>query len=164
MFLFFLFSSLFPLPSAVFSLSLVLPSVSFSLVLPCFYRQKTGETSWWGGHCWPPPPLPFQWITTLGNGGRLFAQKNGKESRRKGRRKIFFFPCLARPGEEEDLQCLQNGTVSGFCYFFLATVNETTPFHLKGKGAKTRQIQISALHLRAFYNLVLGLGFLQLSP
>jgi hypothetical protein len=26
--------------------------------------------------------------------------------------KIFFFPCFARPGEEEDPQCLQNGAVS----------------------------------------------------
>ena len=40
------FSSLFPLPSAVFSFSLVpfyFFSLFFSLVLPCFYRQKQGR-------------------------------------------------------------------------------------------------------------------------
>ena len=69
----FFLSSVFSLLSLFLSSSLsfsrlVSPSQSlfFFLVLPCFYRQKTGETLWWGGHCWPPPPLPFQWITTPG--------------------------------------------------------------------------------------------------
>jgi len=35
----------------------------------------------------------------------------GKAVRNRGE-KIFFFPCFARPGEEEDPQCLQNGAVS----------------------------------------------------
>ena len=59
---FFLFfsSSGLSLSPLLLSFSLGLPSVALSsLVLPCFYRQKTGETSWWGDHCWPPPPLPI---------------------------------------------------------------------------------------------------------
>jgi hypothetical protein len=39
------------------------------------------------------------------------------------RRKIFFFPCLVRPGEEEDPQCHQNGTVSGFLFFLKKKIN-----------------------------------------
>jgi hypothetical protein len=57
-----------------------------------------------------------------------------------------------------------------FLLFFL-TVYETTPFFPKHAvsfkwifGAKTCQIQNQAFNLRAFCILVLGLGFLQLSP
>jgi len=32
------------------------------------------------------------------------------------RKKIFFFPCFARPGEEDD-GAVQNGTVSGLLFF-----------------------------------------------
>jgi hypothetical protein len=32
-------------------------------------------------------------------------------------RKIFFFPCFARPGEEEDPQCRQNSFISVFFFF-----------------------------------------------
>jgi hypothetical protein len=41
----------------------------------------------------------------------------GRKSVKTGGRKIFFFPCLARLGEEEDPQCRQNGTVSGFFFW-----------------------------------------------
>jgi len=40
----------------------------------------------------------------------------GRKSVKTGGRKIFFFPCLARLREEEDPQCRQNGTVSGFFF------------------------------------------------
>ena len=97
--------------------------------------------------------------------GELWASycaKAGKESRRKEKKKNDSSPLFsARPGEEDD-GAVQNGTVLDF--FFFLTVHETASFHLNGFGAKTRQIQISALHLRAFYNLVLGLRFLQFSP
>ena len=39
-------------PSVLFPLSW--SSFFFSVPFPCFYRQKQGGTSWWGGHCWPP--------------------------------------------------------------------------------------------------------------
>jgi hypothetical protein len=67
----------------------------------------------------------------------------------------------------------QNSTVSSFLLlvFFWWTVNETTPFSPKSAvsfkwemAPKTRQIQNQAFNLRAFCTLVLGLGFLQLSP
>jgi hypothetical protein len=45
-------------------------------------------------------------------GRRLFGSSGeGKAVRNRGE-KIFFFPCFARPGEEEDPQCLQKGAVS----------------------------------------------------
>jgi len=47
-------------------------------------------------------------------GRRLFRSLGeGKAVKTRGR-KIFFFPFLTRPGEEEDPQCHQNGTISGF--------------------------------------------------
>ena len=94
----------------------------FSSVLPCFYRQKQGGTIVVGRPLLAAPPLFVQRIKRRQVGIEWWASycaKTGKEVRRKGRRKIFFFPCLARPGEEEDLQCRQNGTVLGFCFFFL---------------------------------------------
>jgi hypothetical protein len=52
--------------------------------------------------------------------------------------KIFFFPCFARLGEEERLQCRSKQHHFGLLVFFL-TVHETTPFHLKEKGGKMCQ-------------------------
>jgi len=56
-------------------------------------------------------------------GRHLFgSSREGKVVRNRGE-KIFFFPCFARPGEEEDPQCLQNGTVSApFSSFFMNSV------------------------------------------
>jgi hypothetical protein len=56
-------------------------------------------------------------------GRHLFgSSREGKVVRNRGE-KIFFLPCFARPGEEEDPQCLQNGTVSSpFSSFFMNSV------------------------------------------
>ena len=70
------------------------------------------------------------------------------------RRKIFFFPCLTRLGEEEDPQCHQNGTVSGFSFFFLnqqcmkrRRFGQIAPFHLNENGAKLMSKYKSVLNL-----------------
>jgi hypothetical protein len=57
-----------------------------------------------------------KWVSLIGVFLMLF---KGRKSVKTGGRKIFFFPCLACPGEEEDPQCHQNGTVLGFPFFFL---------------------------------------------
>jgi hypothetical protein len=36
----------------------------------------------------------------------------------RGRKKIFFFPCFARPGEEEDIWCRLKR--HHFCFFFFS--------------------------------------------
>ena len=41
-----------------------------------------------------------------------------KRGREKQGKEIFFFPCLARPGEEEDPQCRSKRHRSGLCFFF----------------------------------------------
>ena len=117
-FFFFFFSALSLLFS---SISVPLPSVFsffFLLFLPCFYRRKTGGgTSWWWPVCCRPSntwKVVGKWCPCFG----VFLSKRRKEIRRKGEEKIFFFPCLACPGEEEELQCRQNGTVLGFLFFF----------------------------------------------
>jgi hypothetical protein len=53
-----------------------------------------------------------------------------KSVRNRGE-KIFFFPCFARSGEEEDPQCLQSGTISAFFFFIKWIVYETAPFWAK---------------------------------
>jgi hypothetical protein len=53
----------------------------------------------------------------------------GKAVENRGR-KIFFFPCFARPEEEEDQQCRSKHHRFGLPFFFL-TVYETTPFWAK---------------------------------
>jgi hypothetical protein len=92
----------------------------------------------------------------------------------RGRKKIFFFPCFARPGEEEDIWCRLKR--HHFCFFFFFfffawTLDEMAPFFPKRAvsfkwelAPKMRQIQNQALNLSVFCILVLGLGFLQLSP
>ena len=125
-FCFFLFSSLlsllFSLPSplcCVFSLSHPpFRSPIFSLVLPCFYRKKIGETSWWGGHCWPPPPLPFPWITTLGNGERLFAQKTRKKVGEKGEEKSSSSPASRVQGKKKTYSAVKTAPFRAFVFFF----------------------------------------------
>ena len=118
------------LPSLSFPLSLLSllffsPSlgsffcVFFVSALPCIYR-KTGEGNVLGRPLLAAPSTTFQQIKSQASGWlrASYCVKHGKEIRRKGEEKIFFFPCLARPGEEEELQCRQNGTVLGFCFFF----------------------------------------------
>ena len=113
------------------SLSVSLSFSLFPLVLPCIYRQKTGETSWWGGHCWPPPPLPFPWITTLGNGGRLFAQKTGKKVGEKGEEKSSSSPASRVQGKKKTYSAVKTAPFWASVFFFFATVNETAPFWSK---------------------------------
>jgi hypothetical protein len=55
--------------------------------------------------------------------------------------KIFLFPCLTHPGEEEDPQCRQNGTVPGFFFFNEQCMKrrrfeQNMSFHLNENGAK----------------------------
>jgi hypothetical protein len=55
-------------------------------------------------------------------------------------RKIFFFPCLSHPGEEEDPQCLQNSTVSVIFfneqYMKRRRFVKNAPFHLNENDTK----------------------------
>jgi hypothetical protein len=91
-------------------------------------------------------------------GRHLFgSSREGKVVRNRGE-KIFFFPCFARPGEEEDPQCLQNGTVSApFSSFFMNSVwNGVVSF--KWKGSKMCQ----SSHWSSFcdlFNCVLNCNF-----
>ena len=116
--------------SSSISLSLSLPSLLFPLswsssffflsALPCIYR-KTGEGDVLGRPLLAAPSTTFQRIKSQASGchdGRLIEQKPGKKLGEKWGKKIFFFPYLARPGEEED-GAVQNGTVLSFlCFVF----------------------------------------------
>jgi hypothetical protein len=56
---------------------------------------------------------PLQHVESVGCVGVFLKGKSVKT----GGRKIFFFPCLARPGEEEDPQCcLKRHRLSLFLY------------------------------------------------
>jgi hypothetical protein len=67
----------------------------------------------------------------------------GKTVENRGR-KIFFFHCLAHPGEEEDLQCRSKGHRFGLLLLFFFNeqcrkrhrFRQNSSFHLKGKGDK----------------------------
>jgi hypothetical protein len=48
-----------------------------------------------------------------------------------GEEKIFFFPCFARPGEEERLQCRSKRHRFGLFFFFFLIVHETASFWAK---------------------------------
>ena len=68
-------------------------------------------------------------------GERGRGEKQGSES--------FFFPCLARPGEEEDPHCRSKQHRLGlFIYLFLKQwmkrrrFTQNAPFHLKGNDGK----------------------------
>jgi hypothetical protein len=80
---------------------------------------------------------------------RLF---EGRDDGDRGR-KIFFFPCFARPGEEKDPQCLQIGTVLGFSFFFneqcmkRCRFGQNVSFHLNENGAKLMLKYKSVLNL-----------------
>jgi hypothetical protein len=67
-----------------------------------------------------------------------------KRERAKQGRKVFFFPCLAHPGEEEKLQCRsKTAPFWAFPFFFneqcmkRRCFGQNVPFHLKEKGGKT---------------------------
>ena len=82
-------------------------------------------------------------------GRRLFGSLGeGKAVRNRGE-KIFFFPNFARPEEEEDPQCLQNGTVSApFSSFFneqcmkRRRFGQNASFHFNEKAAKCIRVHI----------------------
>jgi len=56
----------------------------------------------------------------------VFLMFRRERERREVGEKIFFFPCLARPGEEEDPQCRSKRHRLG--PFFFESMHETTPF------------------------------------
>jgi len=154
----------------------------FSRALPCIYRKNRGERGRGRPLCnhpkncprnTSPPSSPTRGkLRASGVGQRLFKRELAVENR--GRKKIFFFPCFARPGEEEDIWCRLKR--HHFCFFFFSfffawTLDEMAPFFPKHAvsfkwelAPKMRQIQNQALNLSVFCILVLGLGFLQLSP
>jgi hypothetical protein len=53
-----------------------------------------------------------------GYGPRLFDAFEGEKSVKTKEEKIFFFPCFARPGEEERLQCRSKRHRFGLLGFF----------------------------------------------
>ena len=106
---FFFFPSLSFVPlSFCFSISLfpLFLGLFFSFPFPCFYRQKQGRETWlgWPLCCRPSTVRPTRgkWLVSrrlLEGRRRLF---EGWMAMTEEGRKIFFFPCFVRPGEEED--------------------------------------------------------------
>jgi hypothetical protein len=97
----------------------------------------------------------------------LKSSGGGKSVRKENLLPLF----SARPEEEDDMRCRSKRHCFGPSLFFALTVHETAPFFSKHVvsfkwelAPKTRQIQNQAFNLRALCILVLGLGFLQLSP
>jgi hypothetical protein len=104
-----------------------------TMLLPLHHPSNTWKVSFW--QVWL--------VGVFLKGSRcLFEGRDGGDRGRK----IFFFPCFARPGEEENPQCRQNGTVSipslYFSFFFREQCmkehrfGQNASFHLKGKGSK----------------------------
>ena len=116
------------------------------LVLPCFYRQKTGETLWWGGHCWPPPPLPFQWITTPGKWvslvGVFLRKKQERKQVKSGEEKNLLLPCSLRAQGRRRWCRSKRHRFAFLRFLFLYIYNkqcmkrshfgQNAPFHFKG--------------------------------
>ena len=107
----------------------------------------------------------------VGDCGRLIAPNPGEKLGEKGKKKSSSSPALRVQGKKKSYSAVKTALFwASVFFFFFATVNETAPFwskraiSFKRKRRQKHHIQISTLHLRAFYNLVLGLGFLQLSP
>ena len=96
-------------------LSSVFSAPSFFLVLSLVFIGKTGEREAGGGHCAATPKTRGK-LRASGVGQRLFEREMAVENR--GRKKIFFFPCFARPGEEEDIWC--HSKRHHFCFFFFS--------------------------------------------
>jgi hypothetical protein len=105
---------LFSALSLLFSSFRSSPLSFFFAPPPHFYRQKQGRDVAGAATVLPPQKLPEEHISSLfsntwkasGKWGwcqRLFEERDGGD---RGRKKIFFFPCFARPREEEDPQCL----------------------------------------------------------
>ena len=98
----------------------------FSRALPCIYRKNRGERGRGRPLCshpkncprnTSPPSSPTRGkLRASGVGQRLFEREMAVENR--GRKKIFFFPCFARPGEEEDIWCRSKR--HHFCFFFFS--------------------------------------------
>ena len=122
-----------PFFSGLSSLSALL--CSFFLLLLCFYRQKQGRDVAGAATVLPPQKLPEEHISSLFSNTRkasgkwcrhVFEERDGGDRRRK----IFFFPCFARPGEEEDIWC--HSKRHRFLFFFsFLKMYETAPFFPK---------------------------------
>jgi hypothetical protein len=152
-FFFFLFFDLLSL-SLFFLSALLSPSpVWFLLLLPCFYKQKQGRDMAGAATVLLPLHHPSNtWKVSFWQVGLVGVFLKGSRCLFEGRdggdrgRKIFFFPCFAHPGEEENPQFRQNGTVSVpslYFYFFFheqcmkgRRFGQNASFHLKGKGSK----------------------------
>jgi hypothetical protein len=106
--------------SLFFLSALLSPSpVSFFLLLPCFYKQKQGRDMAGAATVLLPLHHPSNtWKVSFWQVGLVDVFLKGSQCLFEGRdggdrgRKIFFFPCFAHPGEEENPQFCQNGTVS----------------------------------------------------
>ena len=114
-------------PSSVLSLGFFLPlssSPPSSLPLPCFYRQKQGGPTWWGGHCWPPLHYPSKVCKWL-NCGRLIEPKPGKKFGEKWGRKSTSSPASRVQGKKK---MVSFKTAPFWVLFFFLTVHETASF------------------------------------
>ena len=148
---------------------MLLPSFFLFLLLPpsvFIGKNRGGEktpTTPAKGVGWSGRPLcsrprtalgvyPFFFYHVVGKWGVLSAsfwvglKKRGREKQGK---EIFFFPCLARPGEEEDPSCRSKRHRLGLCFFFF----ETAPFYpkrtvsFKRNGTKNMSASNSVLNL-----------------
>ena len=130
-FFFFLFFDLLSLSLFFSSLPSSLPLLSrFFFSSPVFYKQKQGRDMARAATVLLPLHHPSNtWKVSFWQVGLVGVFLKGSRCLFEGRdggdrgRKIFFFPCFARPGEEENPQCRQNGTVSVpslyFSFFFV---------------------------------------------
>ena len=104
----------------------------------------------------------------VGDCGRLIAPNPVEKLGEKGKKKYSSSPASRVQGKKKTYSAVK--TAPFWAFFFLQQLKkrrrfgQNALFHLKEKGSKTRQISKKAFNLRAFYNFVLGLGFLQFSP
>ena len=139
-----LFSSSFGLPLLFSLLSLLFSALSFlfppiCLVLSPVFIGKTGEIEAGGGPYAATPKtargthlLPLlQHVESFGQVGLVEVFLRESWQWKTGEEKIFFFPCFARPGEEERLQCRSKRHRFGLFFFFFLTVHETASFWAK---------------------------------
>jgi len=111
------------------SLSLSLTPSSFSSLFPVFIGKNRGGRRGWGGHYAAAPNRPrgtspsfFHHVASKWVVG-VFLRESWRWNRRKN---LLLLPCFACPGEEEDMDAVQNGTVSSLSLFFKKiTVHET---------------------------------------
>jgi len=101
-----LFSAFFSCLSLLFILSVPLFPPFFVLFpFPCFYRQKQGRETWLRRPLCCRPSTALQHMKSglcrrLFEGVGIFLE--GLRAVTEEGRKIIFFPCFARPGEEDD--------------------------------------------------------------